>query len=499
MTVTLEALLLGALRHSAQIQVLSDVPLVRETAIAEAAAAFDWTSFIETRWDDLSEPVGSLLTTGGPPRFRDHILSSSVGLRRGNTWGGDFEISQGVGFENNNSVFFVPNNQGTAQLTLSYTQPLLRGAGHVYNTSLTVLAAIETEIAQDEFSRQLQEHLLQVTRAYWELYLERGAVLQKKRLIQQASEILAHLESRREIDAVESQIVRARSAVATRRADILRTEFAVRAAEARLRALVNDPLLGEPASVELLPLDHFQSRFVPVDLRQSLTTAFQRRPEVDQALQQIKAASVRLKMSQRELLPLLNVVLQTYASGLQGNGDIGQSLFDQFSVGEPSYSAGLQYEAPIWNRAAKARLTRRRLETRQLQSQFQVTVAQLQLDVEITVNEITTAYRAMQARHRAMLAAALQVEYVRERWLLLAAENDSASLMLEDVLEAQERLADAEFGFLEAGFAYSLAQVNHKKAIGTLLDYNHVTRDREYECGLPRYRLSMPTGGSRSD
>ena len=49
----------------------------------EADAQFDWTGFMETRWDDISEPVGNTLTTGGPTRFNDHRWDYEAGVRPG--------------------------------------------------------------------------------------------------------------------------------------------------------------------------------------------------------------------------------------------------------------------------------------------------------------------------------------------------------------------------------------------------------------------------------
>ena len=134
--VDLETLIVRTLDSSSQVKVFSDLPFIRQTAIVEAQAAFDWNAFIETRWDDQSEPVGNVLTTGGSPRFRNNQWTYAGGLRRRNTRGGYFEIAQDFGFQNTNSTFFQPNNQGTSRLRLSYTQPLRRGAGHVYNCLL---------------------------------------------------------------------------------------------------------------------------------------------------------------------------------------------------------------------------------------------------------------------------------------------------------------------------------------------------------------------------
>ena len=246
--IALEEVLLGALNHAAQIRVIKQIPLIRQTAIQEAGAEFDWMSFVESQWIDTSEPVGNRLTTGGPTRFRDDYVSASAGVRRRNRLGGKFELAQRIGHQQNNSLFFDPPNQGTSRLTVSYTQPLLRGAGQAYNTSLIILAEMDTAASRDDVSAQLQAHLLEVAKAYWGLYLERGLLLQKRRLHTQAAAVLRELERRRNIDALHSQIIRARAAEESRRADIVRAEMSVLNAESRIRSLVNDPALDDSAT-----------------------------------------------------------------------------------------------------------------------------------------------------------------------------------------------------------------------------------------------------------
>lgn len=485
--ISLESLITSALEHSAQIQVYKELPLIRETAIMEADASFDWTSFVESRWNDINEPVGNLLTTN-EDRFSDHNLNTSVGARRKNTLGGQFEVSQRFGQQNTNSQFFIPHNQATTRLTLGYTQPLLRGAGKVYNTSLTVLAAIEKGVADEELSNQLQNHLLEVARAYWGLYLERGNLLQRRRLYERAQAIYDALSQRAHIDALKSQIVRARSAVTSRRADILRAEMAVKNSESRIRALVNDPSLGTFDSVELLPQDRPFDQYMEIDIPSSVEQAIQNRPEINQAMQQVKASGVRFNMSKNELLPTLNLILETYTAGLRGNSNINNAFTDQFG-GEPSYSVGLQYEFPLWNRAAQARYQRRRLELRQMEAQFRTTLETLKLEVEVASREVSTTYREVDANFRAMDAARAEVEYLQDRWQLLPGDDRSASLLLEDLLDAQERLTAAEYQFLDTQLSYSLAQMSYKKAIGSLLVTENITADRYCDCYLPSIDL----------
>ena len=105
----------------------------------------------------------------------------------------------------------------------------------------------------EAFIRQLQTHLLEVSRAYWATYLERGVLYQKLRTYERAVSIVDRLRLRGEIDTPASQIQAAEAALADRRSDLARAMTAVKNAEARLRALVNSPSYGEYEDCELIP------------------------------------------------------------------------------------------------------------------------------------------------------------------------------------------------------------------------------------------------------
>ena len=358
----------------------------------------------------------------------------------------------------------------------------------VYNTSLVVLAQIETGIAFDAFSSQLQEQLLEIARAYWGLYLDRGLLLQKQRSYQRAMTVLSDLEHRQEIDAVAAQVVRARAEVAARLGPAASGNRGPRQRIAHPH-LVNDPNLGAADQFELIPLDVPTGEYIPVNIKQSLSVALQNRPEVGQAVKRIQASAVRLNMSKSELLPLLNLVLESYLKGLR-ESDIWSAWGDQFTDGSPSYAVGLQLELPLHNRAARARWERRRLEARQLQGEFETTVQTLTAEVEVAVRHVVTSFREMHAKYQAMDAAARDVAYIQRRWKLLPGAGDAASLLLEDLLASQDRLADEEMNFLTAQVVYSVSLVELKRALGTLLEYEQVTPMSVVDDCLPTLHLS---------
>lgn len=481
-------LLFLALKNSAQVQVYSEVPLIRETAINEAVAAFDWTKFAEALWRDVSEPVGSSLTVGGTgDRFLEEQFTSSVGLRRRTRSGGQFEVSQQIGWQDTNSSFFIPDNQGTSRLTLGFTQPLLRGRGRSYNESLIVLAKIDVETANQEFKRQLQSHLMEVVRGYWALYLERGSLAQKVGLYEQTKGVFNQLQARKRIDAGQTQLASAAAALENRRADLIRSRAAVANAETRLRALINASSLNEPT--EFIPTQPPSFDLHDADTLSEVETAVQHRPEIASALKEIKAGCVRLKMAEHEMLPQLNLITQTYVAGLQGDSDIGQAIVDQFSDGAPSYSAGLQFEVPIGRRAANARLTRRLIEARQLQQQYRTALENVKAEIEIAVRELHTSYREMFAKFRSMESARNEAITIEARWKRNA-DGGTSSLNLDALLRAQERVTDAEFEYLSAQLTYNLSLMNLRRANGTLLQTENVQIDKRRLKGVPKFELN---------
>ena len=76
--ISLEETLYEALANSRQVKVFRQLPPIRQTAIVEANAAFDWTTFLSTQWDDVtSDPIGNTLTAGSDTsRFRDQANSA---------------------------------------------------------------------------------------------------------------------------------------------------------------------------------------------------------------------------------------------------------------------------------------------------------------------------------------------------------------------------------------------------------------------------------------
>ncbi|MDP6446106.1 MAG: hypothetical protein QF805_20120, partial [Pirellulaceae bacterium] len=148
-----------ALESSPRVRSLRLLPLIAETAIVEESSEFDPVVFAESRIDNVSDPVGNLLTTGGPPRLRSHDFAQDFGVRQRTATGGQLELSQQFGLEDSNSVFFSPRDQGNARMTLSVSHPLLNQHGKAYNTALIAIAELQRDQVSHESLRMVQDHI----------------------------------------------------------------------------------------------------------------------------------------------------------------------------------------------------------------------------------------------------------------------------------------------------------------------------------------------------
>jgi outer membrane protein TolC len=163
------------------------------------------------------------------------------------------------------------------------------------------------------------------------------------------------------------------------------------------------------------------------------------------------------------------MILSTYVAGLDDDSNTFGAFGNQFSEGRPSYAAGLLFEVPLGNRASRARLARNRWELARTLHEFQQTTEVTFTAVEVAVRETRTAFDELLAKKQAIDAANREVDYLQQRWELLPDPNESAILLIENLLDAQERLADEERAFTQSQVDYAMSWVRLRKAMGVLL------------------------------
>lgn len=469
-SVDVTTLVQQALIYSSQVQVLQADPEVQHRIVKQEEATFDWRTFLNTKYDDLNDPIGNTLTTGNnDTRFKDHHAVSSGGLKRRTTSGGEVKLSQQFGYQDNNSSFLLPNAQSTSRLELSFRQPLMSQSGVAYNQSQIVLARINASSSGDETLEELQRHLYGVAEAYWKLYRARAEFFQRQKLLASSQKVLQTLEGRHGVDTIPRQILRARAAVARAESRMQRAVTDIRNAESQLRLLVNDPEMLNGGAVEFTPMESPSMAPMPVGLRESLQEALVNRPDISHAIRQMRASGVRMGVSKSEMLPKLDFIVSSYVAGLENKAQFVDSFNNQFTQGRPGYTVGLEFEVPLGNRAAKAKVEQRQWELKRAINSFKATVETSLTEVEISSREVDTAWRELLGKYQAMVAAQNEVSYLQDRFNVLPNVEESSILLLEDLLDGYERLADEEAAFAQAQTTYALSIIQLRRSTGTML------------------------------
>lgn len=464
--VRLNSIIDRALQHSTQLQVFARIPAIRETGIAEAEGRYRPEVYAEVKKERRNDPSNSFSQAQGFSRYIFDEAAAEVGVRSRLKSGAEVALSHRKSDYKTNATEYDPKEQDRNKTSLSLVQPLLRNGGFTHHRRIIRVAELDGEVAMNEMIRQAEQHLLEVVRAYWTVYRTRAVYFQKERLAKSAGRVVNALGGRANIDVDPVQVSRARSAEAARAADLLRARTAIKNAELRLKALVNDPALDGLISHEIIVGDKPNSDAVHLNRRQLLREAFEYRPELRQAFAQYRASVLREGLAWNEALPQLDLILD----GSYHTGD-NEKLFapnNRTPDSKYGWAVGLRFSMPIGVDERKARYNRRRIETTQQEYQVRTAIETVALELEVSINEFEVSQADIAARMNVLRQAQRELKAIQARWSS-GRGMDSGLVLLTELLDAQERLQRAEEDAVNSEVALAVARENLKRARGGYL------------------------------
>ncbi len=465
-TVTLPSTIASTVKSSFQIAAFGDLPAIRGTAIQEAQGRFVPEFYADISREHSQDWATSPAIAAGAERAITTEVDAEFGVRSRMDTGGEVSISQRFTTTDTNRTSYIPGVQSGSETNITYIQPLLRGGGFVYNDSPRRIANMDTQVAIEEFRRQSEAHLLEVERAYWNLYVARAAYVQRRHLAGHGAQIANQIGARANIDADPILISRAQSLATQWRADMVRAEAAVDNAEFRVAALVNDQRYG-PADVELVPSSAPNGALQLLGTQDTIEWIFTNRPELQQAILQYQAALLREGMAANESLPELDLVLEARAAG----GTDGRSLRDALSNqgGGLGSLIGLKFSVPLGFDERDARYHRRKLERIQQERQVMSAISTVLLEVDVAANEYIVACNDLVAQRNALLAAQRDNRAMQARWDQGIGAGAGIDL-LSALLSSYQNLQSIEQSVAQARATREVAAANLARARGLTLE-----------------------------
>ncbi|MEO1616616.1 MAG: TolC family protein [Planctomycetota bacterium] len=465
----LETVLLDTLANSPRVLAVGFGSSATFQRVVQQDAAFDATMLLSSDLGATNDPVGNTLVTGGADRLRERTLAFRGGARKLTRRGTELEWSQELGFEDSNSDFFLPDDQGNSRLSLNLTKPLLSRGGRYYNERLVTQARIDNRVVWQEFRSEVEQRIAEVMTAYWQLYRSRAQLTQQRALLTRSQEIERLLTSRRDFDAARIEIVKAKQRVARRADQLIDLEAELRSQQVRLASLVgSDSLLGADTDLELIPISPPEYSPTHYSLRDAVAQALQFRPEIRSATADVQSSALELRVTRVELEPQLNWVLNGYLSQLNGSSQAFRSLGEQF-VNAPSVSTSLEFELPVGRRAAKAAHREAVYRAKQRSQQLREVIQETQLEVQTALIDLDRFGRQLLSKRKVLATAIVEENILTTQWRIIGGDDSRAGIKLENLLDAQQRRTDAEKDLVEVESAYMIALIRLQRSMGTLL------------------------------
>jgi outer membrane protein len=314
-----------------------------------------------------------------------------------------------VGFNNQYATTTNSTQQFSPLLssgfTATVTQHLLQGAGIWVNKRFMYQALNNRRITDASFRQQILYTVNQVETIYWGLVQAYEDVQAKQHGLEQSSKLAADNRKQLEIGTMAPlDVVTADSTVATDKQSLISSESALNYQQQIIKQAIarnlNDPALS---AAPVIPTDRVSLEEIPEEkqpVEALVQEAFERRPELEQAVLTLRNDEITLKGARNALLPIFDVYGYLSGQGIAGSinkklncgfypGGVcptgstgyGTALDHALNNSAPDKGIGFNLTIPIRNRFAQSVQERSLMEYRQAELRLEQLYTQIRMQV----------------------------------------------------------------------------------------------------------------------
>ena len=311
-----------ALENNNDIEVARDDVRIAETQMRALEGIFDPVFEITPQYDKRIAPVQSELSGGGSTGTTStttYTWSPSVTKQFGRG-GGNYFLQFSNSHTNTSNSFSLLNPFYSSNLSLSFTQPLLRDRSIDNNRRQIRIARKRIDQSDADFRQRTIDIITRVQQAYWELVFA----------LRDQQNQLANLNlSRESLRNIEAQIAAGAKApleraevlteLANRETALLTAVQTVAIAENNLKILIFKDPSSADWSAQLTPTEQPKFDTTPVNLPEALKAARDNRPELRRLRLQNDINDIDLQFFKNQTKPRIDLVGAVALTGLAGS------------------------------------------------------------------------------------------------------------------------------------------------------------------------------------
>ncbi len=301
------------------------------------------------------------------------------------------------------------NDYYTSEAIIRGTQPLLRNFGSEVTKNQILIAQNNLTISKEDFRRQVIAITSQVQQAYWDLVFRRQDLEVQKQELVLGQQLLDQIRKQVTVGTLAPlDVLQAETTNSRTQERILVAENAVRAAEDRLKRVMNFSLIGELADVVILPVDTPTYTDVTLDQEEQLRQALSQRPDLIQAKLTLENQHITLVFNQNQALPTLDLDATLRINGIDSR--FGGSFDEIDPTKRYRWDVGVTFRYPLQNRQAKSRVQQSQLAIRQQMIRIKDVEESIMAEVRNAVRDVLTNSQRVQSSRVSSRLAQKQLE-----------------------------------------------------------------------------------------
>ena len=451
---------------------------------------FDPTINYNFSWDRTVEPLNTLVVAG-VPTVTGYSASYSGSYTQLLPTGTSYFVSLNGLRSSSSQQSLLFNPAIATRMSMGFNQPLLSGLGLKPNLRFLLVARNNENVSGAIFQNQLQQTIVQVENAYWDMAQFQENVKVAEQSLTTAQRLYDNSKRQAEVGALAPlDVVSAQSAVAASQRDLVVARTNLQIQEITLKNLLAKRIDSDLESAEIVTTDALpepRESDIP-SVQDALADAYQNRPDLKTAQMNLQNEQISSQYTANNLLPTGNVFGQYAAVGLQGNcivtarascntaglplgtvvpAGAGGSLVQMAQGTFPEESVGFALTLPIKNRSAQADNLRAQFELQQTQFSLQALRNQAELAIRQAMIGLVQGKAQEEAAHQAVILAQQSLD-AEQKKLAVGAST------FYNVILRQRDLTTAQYAETEAADAYAKALVAIDEARGATLDRNGI-------------------------
>ena len=469
-TISLNQAIQYAARNNYALQIASIQPQITAQQTMQAQAVFDGVAFTNFKYSKLDTPRAASSVGAAFGTSQSSSRTLETGIRKLTNTGGTVTLQAQYIRNDSNPSQSINGTYHSSNLSLTLNQPLLRGFGKTTAKAQINLQKNANINSRHERKASFIQTTLSTIQTYRQLHQAQQNLLIQLKLKDRIVALRDKMKQRTTLDATDQDITQAESFVASTEKDVSRARLSLRIASDNLKRLINDEAYPLTSEIVLLPNHLPEISPIKINRIDSVLTALRHRPEVKQAILQIKDAHIRQRVADNARLPQLNLLSTVRGNAVDGKKRAAISHSTEGSFVD--YLMELAYEMPLGNRSANALAMQRRFERSASILNYKNQVQTVELEVIQALRSVINSYELVATAREHRLAAANNLRTFEVKEQTTAELNPS---FLDQKMQSQQRLAESEIDEVRVQTEYlnNIARLN--AATGTLLEKNNIT------------------------